>query len=114
MMTLHRDRLLRIQDNILAASERRLLDALCRRAPAWVTPDRLTALGLAGGGVVLAGDWAGRWRAPFLWLAILGYLMHWLGDSLDGSLARYRRIERPRYGALRRSCLRLRSATWRS
>jgi phosphatidylglycerophosphate synthase len=34
----------------------------------------------------------------WLWLAVAGYLIHWFGDSLDGSLARFRRIERPRYG----------------
>ena len=89
---------MRIQDNILAVPERRLLNALCPRMPAWVTPDRLTALGLGGGAVVLVGDLLSRVSPLFLWLAIVGYGMHWFGDSLDGSLARFRCIERPRYG----------------
>jgi phosphatidylglycerophosphate synthase len=58
----------------------------------------LTALGVAGAGTVLAGylmSWVNR---DFLWLSVLGHFANWLGDSLDGSLARFRKIERPRYG----------------
>lgn len=89
---------MRIQTNLLAAAERRLLNALCRRAPAFVTPDGLTLVGLFGGLLVLVGDGAGRGGGAWLWLAVLGLGLHWLGDSLDGSLARARGVERPRYG----------------
>jgi phosphatidylglycerophosphate synthase len=88
----------RIQENILARGERRLLNWLCARLPAWVRPDYLTGLGIAGAFVVFAGYAASRLDAQWLWVTIVGYLIHWFGDSLDGSLARFRNIERPRFG----------------
>lgn len=88
----------RIQQNLLAASERRLLNWMCARIPAWITPDILTAAGVAGALAVFAGYAASGASSAWLWLSIGGYFLHWLGDSLDGSLARYRRIERPSFG----------------
>ena len=88
----------RIQTNLLAASERRLLDELCRLMPAWITPDRLTAIGSVGAAVAAIGYVASNWRPGFLFVSSLGLVLNWFGDSLDGSLARHRRIERPRYG----------------
>lgn len=88
----------RIQQNLLAANERMLLDWLCPRLPRWTTPDMLTALGFAGALMVGAGYVLSTQSLLWLWLAQLGYLFNWFGDSLDGSLARYRRIERPKYG----------------
>ena len=88
----------RIQQNLLAASERKLLTWLCQRLPRWVTPDQLTALGFVGAVVTFAGYALSGWGAAWLWLAIAGHAVHWLGDSLDGSLARFRRIERPEFG----------------
>lgn len=88
----------RIQQNLLAASERRLLTWLCARMPAWVTPDLLTAAGVAGSAAVFAGYAASGSDSAWLWLAIAGYVLHWFGDSLDGSIARYRKVERPDFG----------------
>ena len=88
----------RIQENILARAERRLLTWLCARMPAWVTPDSLTFLGLFGAVMVFAGYIGSNAAPQWLWLCIAGYCVHWFGDSLDGSLARFRKIERPRYG----------------
>lgn len=88
----------RIQGNLLARAERRLLTWLCARLPEWVKPDQLTALGLIGAAMVLAGYSASEVDRQWLWLAIAGFLVHWFGDSLDGSLARFRHIERPRFG----------------
>ena len=88
----------RIQQNILAASERRLLTWLCERMPRWVFPDMLTALGMVGALLVLAGYTTSLLDEDWLWLCVVGYIVHWFGDSMDGSLARYRRAERPRYG----------------
>jgi phosphatidylglycerophosphate synthase len=88
----------RIQRNVLAASERRLLTWLCSRMPAWVTPDGLTICGIVGAVAVFAGYVASGTDAAWLWLALAGYVIQWFGDSMDGSLARYRAIERPRYG----------------
>ena len=90
----------RIQDNILARNERRLLDWICARLPSWVTPDMMTYLGMAGAVLIFGGYVLSNLAEEWLWLAIAGYAVHWLGDSTDGSLARYRKIERPRYGYL--------------
>lgn len=88
----------RIQQNLLAVAERRLLTWICARLPMWVTPDLLTGIGVAGAGVIFAG-YALSDRGPgWLWLAILGFFIQWFGDSLDGSLARFRKIERPSFG----------------
>jgi archaetidylinositol phosphate synthase len=88
----------RIQRNLLAGGERRLLTKLCALCPPFVTPDLLTTAGFAGACIVFVGYGASRFADGFLLLAVFGYFLHWLGDSLDGSLARYRGIERPRYG----------------
>jgi archaetidylinositol phosphate synthase len=83
---------------LLARPEGRLLEWIARRLPAWVMPDHLTALGvLAAIGIAVAyalsnGDPVWLWAASGL------LVVHWLGDSLDGTLARVRRTERPKYG----------------
>ena len=88
----------RIQENFLAKSERRLLNWLCARLPMWVTPDKLTGLGVLGAFVIFLGYALSEWSLHTMWFCILGYAMQWFGDSLDGSLARWRKIERPKYG----------------
>lgn len=88
----------RIQENILARSERILLNWMCARMPNWVTPDKLTFVGMVGAGMVFAGYLSSNIAENWLWLTIAGYIVQWFGDSTDGSLARYRNIERPRYG----------------
>jgi phosphatidylglycerophosphate synthase len=71
---------------------------MAQRVPAGITPDHLTAIGFAGAMTAAVGYIASRWSAQWLWLACLGIVVNWVGDSLDGTLARLRRIERPRYG----------------
>jgi phosphatidylglycerophosphate synthase len=88
----------RIQVNLLARSERKLLNWLCARMPPWMMPDMLTAIGMAGALMVFAGYICSNMGDGWLWLSIAGYVVQWFGDSMDGSLARYRKIERPRYG----------------
>jgi archaetidylinositol phosphate synthase len=88
----------RVQDNILARGERDFLDWLCLHMPRAVTPDKLTGFGACGASLVFASYAATRLHPLFFWLATLGVVIHWLGDSLDGSLARHRQIVRPRYG----------------
>lgn len=88
----------RIQENLLARRERQLLQWLCARMPRWVTPDLLTALGLVGAFMTFGGYAASNLSADWLWLAMAGYVVQWFGDSMDGSLARFRKIERPSYG----------------
>jgi archaetidylinositol phosphate synthase len=84
--------------SFVALPERRLLSAMCSRAPAWVTPDILTLLGLAGAAFAGLGYALMIVNVAFAWLAAIGLLLNWVGDSLDGSLARARGIERPLYG----------------
>jgi phosphatidylglycerophosphate synthase len=88
----------RIQENVLARQERRLLNWICPRLPQWVTPDQLTLLALMAAVVISAGYALSAFDRNWLWICVAGYVVHWFGDSLDGSLARYRSIERPRYG----------------
>jgi archaetidylinositol phosphate synthase len=83
---------------LLARHEKRVLTAIARRLPRWILPDDLTALGVASalgiGIAYLATNADQKW----LWVASALLIVHWLGDSLDGTLARVRGIERPRYG----------------
>jgi len=78
--------------------ERWALPRLAASLPRWVVPDHLTGLGiLAATGVAVAYMLTTR-NPHWLWLANGALLVHWFGDSLDGTLARVRKIERPRYG----------------
>ncbi|MBI4462832.1 MAG: CDP-alcohol phosphatidyltransferase family protein [Acidobacteria bacterium] len=88
----------RAQCSLLAGAEKRCLVWLAERMPAWVKPDHLTALGLLA--MLLAGlsYWLARWNRYALLLVVFWLAVNWFGDSLDGTLARVRRQERPRYG----------------
>jgi phosphatidylglycerophosphate synthase len=88
----------RVLDTFTGPVERPVLHWLAARMPAWVTPDHLTAIGVIGGLVILCGYWLTSIDRNFLWLVNLGFVLNWFGDSLDGTLARYRKIERHRYG----------------
>ena len=84
--------------SLLAAPEKRLLIAIARRLPAWVTSDQLTILALASMCLAGAGFALARWDTQWLWMTVVALAANWFGDSLDGTLARVRRTERPRYG----------------
>jgi phosphatidylglycerophosphate synthase len=88
----------RVNDILLGPLERPALHWLAAHMPAWVTPDICTTIGVGGALVTMAGYVLSNIHPGFLWLASLGFLINWFGDSLDGTLARYRRIERPLYG----------------
>ncbi len=88
----------RLNEGLWQPLERPLLRWLVARLPPQITPDQLTALGLAGSATAFLGYPLSRWHPGFLWLATAGIIINWFGDSLDGTLARARRIERPRYG----------------
>jgi phosphatidylglycerophosphate synthase len=87
-----------LQESVFARSERSILAALCRLLPNWVTSDGLTALGVVGAGLTGLGYWLAHWGLGYMWLSIAGLVINWFGDSLDGSLARFRKRERPQYG----------------
>ena len=83
---------------LLARPEARVLESIARRLPRFVMPDHLTLLGVLAA-VGIAAAYALSNRDPlWLWAASALLVVHWLGDSLDGTLARVRRSERPRYG----------------
>ncbi len=88
----------RIQQNLMASTERQILNWLCSRMPNWVTPDKLTGFGVFGAFLVFLGYVGSVWQPQTLWLTFIGYVVQWFGDSMDGSLARWRKIERPKYG----------------
>ena len=83
---------------LLAAFEKRLLIRMAEQMPRAVNSDHLTVLAIAAMALTGAGFLLSRWDTQALWLVILGLGLNWFGDSLDGTLARVRRAERPRYG----------------
>jgi phosphatidylglycerophosphate synthase len=88
----------RINQALTASVEKRVLQWMARRAPQWLSSDQLTVLGLsaqigAGAGYALA-----RYNRYALLLVILCLVLNWFGDSMDGTLARVRGQQRPRYG----------------
>jgi phosphatidylglycerophosphate synthase len=83
---------------LLARPEARVLEWIARRLPRWVMPDHLTALGVLAALGIAAAYLLSNQDPVWLWAASGLLVVHWLGDSLDGTLARVRRSERPRYG----------------
>lgn len=87
----------RVQTSFLNAIEKKVLVWLAGRQPSWVTSDMLTFIGFVGA-VIVAVGYALCSNPAFLWLASLGWIINWYGDSLDGTLARVRGQQRPVYG----------------
>lgn len=88
----------RINKILLGPLERPALKWFSERMPQWVNPDMLTALGFFGAVLIFLGYVLTSIDVRFMWLSSFGFVVNWFGDSLDGTLARYRKIERPRYG----------------
>jgi phosphatidylglycerophosphate synthase len=88
----------RVLDTFTGPVERPVLQWLAAHMPSWITPDILTGIGVVGGIIIFASYGLSGLSRNFLWLASLGFVVNWFGDSLDGTLARYRKIERPVYG----------------
>ncbi len=89
---------LRVNRALTASLERRVLQWMASRAPRWMSSDQLTALGLSaqiGAGIGYALARYNRWA---LLLVIACIVLNWFGDSMDGTLARVRCQQRPRYG----------------
>ena len=88
----------RLQQSLVAAAEKRTLVWLAEGTPPCINSDHLTLLGFVGqclAGVCYA---LARWNRYALLLGIVFLALNWLGDSLDGTLARVRNRQRPRYG----------------
>lgn len=88
----------RIQTSVLNALEKKVLVWLAQRQPKWVTSDMLTYIGVFGAVVIAVGYILASRNINFLWLSSLGFIINWYGDSLDGTLARVRKTQRPVYG----------------
>ena len=84
--------------SFLATAELKVLIPIAARLPHWVTPDKLSAFGVLGAATTAVACVAAGVNLNFLYIGILGLVINWLGDSLDGTLARLRGIERPAYG----------------
>ena len=88
----------RVQTSFVAAMEKRALVWMAERTPGWILPDHLTGLALIaqiGAGVCFA---IAAWNRVALFGVVLCLAVNWLGDSMDGTLARVRDKQRPRYG----------------
>jgi phosphatidylglycerophosphate synthase len=88
----------RVNQSLTADVEKRALLWMAERAPRWLTSDQLTALGLSA--QIAAGIFyaLSRYHRYSLLMVIVCLALNWLGDSLDGTLARVRKQQRPRYG----------------
>jgi phosphatidylglycerophosphate synthase len=83
---------------VLSEAEKKLLIHIADRLPRWVLPDHLTLFGMFGSAIVTAAYLLSNQAVWWLWIANLGFAINWFGDSLDGTTARVRKIQRPRYG----------------
>ena len=88
----------RASGSFLAQAEKRVLQRLAAALPPWVMPDHLTGLGLLASTLVGVGYMLSNQHPYWLWLVNAAIALNWFGDSLDGTVARYRKTERPRYG----------------
>ena len=88
----------RVNDILLGPLERPALRWLAAHVPRWITPDLCTALGVVGALWIMISYGLSALHPVFLWVASVGFVINWFGDSLDGTLARYRHMERPKYG----------------
>jgi len=88
----------RVNDILLGSFERSTLQWLAARMPVWITPDVCTIIGVMSALGIAISYVLSIYNRNFLWVASIGFVIHWFGDSLDGTLARYRNIERPVFG----------------
>src|SRR5437868_6757876 len=88
----------RTNTSLTAAVERRLLVSIAGRLPAWISSDVLSALGFAAMAAAALSFAALRWTPRAAGAVAAALVVNWFGDSLDGTVARVRRQERPRFG----------------
>ena len=88
----------RIQTSILNSVEKKILIWLAERMPKKINSDHLTIIGFLGALISMAGYMLSNLEIKLLWLASFGLVVNWFGDSLDGTLARFRNAQRPVYG----------------
>ena len=88
----------RIQASFLSCSEKKILVKIAQALPGWITSNMLTAVGVVGSIVIASGYYLSNYDVSWLWLASLGFVLNWFGDSLDGTVARVRNTQRPVFG----------------
>jgi phosphatidylglycerophosphate synthase len=88
----------RLQNSILNSTEKKVLIWIAERMPQRLNSDHLTIIGFTGALLSAAGYILSNYSIDFLWLASFGLVVNWFGDSLDGTLARVRKVQRPFYG----------------
>ena len=88
----------RIQTSFLNRAEKVALVWLAEHQPRWMTSDMLTYIGVVGALICAIGFALGVVNINYLWLSSFGLFINWYGDSLDGTLARVRNTQRPKYG----------------
>jgi phosphatidylglycerophosphate synthase len=89
----------RVRTNLLKKQEQKAIIWLVQRLPPGITSNMLTGIGLFGN-IIVAGSFvlAACFNRAFLFLGLLGFIISWFGDSLDGRLAYYRNKPRKNYG----------------
>lgn len=88
----------RTLNSLTYTAEKRALVWMAQRMPAWVKPDLLTGVGVFGAALIFVAYGLSNFHPAYLWLANLGFVINWFGDSLDGTVARVRNTQRPIYG----------------
>ena len=88
----------RVQASFVATVEKRVLVWIAERLPRWMSPDVLTFIGLAAMAGIGVCYCLSRRHFVFLIAASVGLVVNWFGDSLDGTVARVRNMQRPKYG----------------
>ncbi len=88
----------RVHQSMLSSIEKKTLIWIAERMPAWVNSDHLTTLGFLSLAAVGLSYWYARHSKVGLAFAIVFFVLNWFGDSLDGTLARVRNRQRPKYG----------------
>jgi len=88
----------RIQTSLLNGIEKKVLIWLANRQPSWVSSDLLTFIGTLGSLMFATGFILSKDNIAWLWFSSFGMAVNWYGDSLDGTLARVRKAQRPIYG----------------
>lgn len=88
----------RIQTSILNRLEKKALVWLAERQPAWVTSDTLTYFGVVAAVLYALFCWLANYNVNFFYASSFCLVLNWYGDSLDGTIARVRQTQRPKYG----------------
>src|SRR3984893_10287343 len=88
----------RVNQALTASAEKRVLQWIAYRAPRWLSSDQLTMLGLSAQIGAGLGYALSRYNRYALLLVIICLVLNWFGDSMDGTLARVRKQQRPRFG----------------